>query len=457
MFRAVASRPAAPRKIAAVLACLAVAALLLVGCARRPAVVLEPLRALESKTPVVFVPGLTGSRLRDPQSGRMIWGNAKSLFLPRDGGYVAAMPIDPASGYRSDLEATEVLTSVRIPGLHEVDIYASFVRAMEANGYRLGEIHEPRPGDTLFLFPYDFRRRITHAAGELGRRLEQLRQSRGEPVLRVNLVCHSNAAQIARYFLKYGNATLEQAEAGSARPPTTIRVDKLILIGAPNGGALKLLKDLHRGRTYVRWVGRKIRPETLFSYESMYEALPSYRDDLFVDGEGRVLNVDLFDTASWKRYGWSVFGRAASRRLERGRRSDIFGDGAAREAFLTRNLDRARRVQRLLREDVEEFGDTRYYFVQNVYRPTLQRGVLVEQRGEWTLLFDSDKRVRRDPYLLGRITVPGDGHATHESQEWMSPQETRATARPPVLVQQDHRKMITSPATHRWILEFLLE
>ncbi len=425
------------------------------GCAGRRPPVLEPLRDRVDRVPVVVLPGITGTRLRDRETGRMAWGNARAIFLPRDGGYALARPIDPATEDR--LEAFSPVIRFRILGLIRVDIYASLIRLLEANGYRLGDLGEPRPGDTLFLFPYDWRDSNVRAARELAGRLRELRRSRGNGPLQVDLICQSNAARIARWLIKYGDASLEQAEAGATGPPAGIRVRKLILVGADNGGGLGTLEDLHRGRRYVPLVGRRFRPETAFTFPSVYEALPAHREDLFVDGAGRPLDVDLFDAASWQRHGWSIYRPETQRRVVRKRRPDLFGDPVQRRAFLARSLDRARRLHHLLARDVPEFAAADYYVIQNAYHPTDERAVLERHGDGFRTFFGEDKRVKRDAYLSTVIRGPGDGHATIESQFWLSPQERAALARPPAIVPELHRKIILHPAAHRWILEFLLD
>jgi hypothetical protein len=229
------------------------------------------------------------------------------------------------------------------------------------------------------------------------------------------------------------------------------------MVGTGNGGALLTLRTLNRGRKYVPVLGRKFRPESLFTCSSLYEALPAYRKDPFLGADGRPLEVDLFDPRSWQRYGWSIYGRATQKRLARTRREDLFGDPAVRAAFLQDALDRARRLHSLLRQDVQDFGGTRYYSVQNATETTADRAVLIEHDGVWKTLFSTDGKIARDPNLRARTTTRGDRHAPVASQNWLSPQEQSALARRPGHVTSRHRQIIADPAAHRWILEFLLD
>jgi hypothetical protein len=407
---------------------------------------------------VVLLPGITGSVLRERESGRVLWGRARDLFWPRDGGYGLVRPLDGPPHGEDPLEASGAVLRVKLLGLFPFEIYAPLVRLMERNGYRTGDLADPSPDETFFIFPYDWRYGNVEAARELGRALERLRLARGEETLRVHFICQSNAGRIVRYFLKFGGASLEEAEAGLADPPERVRAGKLILVGTDNGGALDSLRTLNRGRTYLPLLGRRILPEAVFTFESVFETLPANGADRFFDAAGESLEIDLFDAENWRRYGWSVFAPKVRHRLDRREREDLFGDEAARMRYLAGVLDRTRRIHALLARDVEDFGKPRYYLVQNAYRPTGARAMLTQDaQDEWKTHFSEDKAVRTDPYLLSLAAVPGDGYATQESQTRMSPQERAAVARPPVYVSERHREIIRHPATQRWILEFLAE
>ncbi len=447
--------PSRARRIAGLL----LSALVVVaGCLppKKPPVLAELSRRSE-RTPVVLLPGITGTRLRESGTGRMIWGSGRSLFLPRDAGYSLAVPLAGAPGAEPGLQTDGPVTRVSVFGLLRFEVYSAVIRLMEANGYQHGDLSDPRPDDDFFVFTYDWRFGNVRAAARLAEDLERLRSVRGESVLRVSLICQSNAARIGRYYLKYGGAPLERAESGSARSPTRVKVDKLILVGTDNAGAIRTLTDLNRGRRYVPVIGRRFSPEMVFTFESIYEDLPLARRDLFFDIEGQLLDVDLSDAGNWKRFGWSIYKGKVARRLRKERARRIFGSEQQREAFLQRSLDRARRLQEVLARDVEGFGATRYYSVQNGQRPTEKRALLVEKNGGWRTLFFEDGAVKDDPWLRSLATEPGDGHATLTSQTALSPQELAALAGPTVWVDEPHRVIVLARATHRAILEFLAE
>ena len=82
------------------------------GCAssNTPAPRLQSLAERSPKIPVVLVPGITGSELRDRRTGELIWGLGKQIVTPHDGGYELVRPLsDPIDGAAPHVEAGEVL------------------------------------------------------------------------------------------------------------------------------------------------------------------------------------------------------------------------------------------------------------------------------------------------------------------------------------------------------------
>jgi hypothetical protein len=428
------------------------AAAALCGCRSSAAPEPAPPPALIPRTPLVFVPGITGSKLRERETGEIVFGLGRNVLWPHDGGYGIALPV--AAGADDRLEAFAVVDRVRF-GFETVEVFGSLIELLEESGYRLGDLDAPEAGETLFPFPYDWRRDAIESARELSAKLAHLRQARGDERLPVVLICQSTGAHVCRYLVKYGGASLAEAEAGQGAPPDWLRVERVVLISTSNGGSPRTLRELDRGRRYVRVFGRVLRPEVFFTFRSLYQDLPCLRDDLFVDASGRALAVDLCDARSWQRYGWSVYAEDAAQRLAQEKRTDVFGDAGERLAYLREVLDRARRFQRLLHRDAPGFAATRYFLIQDRSRDTPHRVVLLEDGGAWRTRFTGDREVERRPELRGLVTTPGDGHASVSSQLQLSPQELSAMPRPPYYAQGGHFELIHDPATRVYLLEAL--
>lgn len=427
----------------------------LAACGPRvaPRVLPEP-PAPPPATPVIFVPGVTGVVLRDVKTGEAAWGTGRNLLGPKDGGYGLALSLLRQDPGRPVLEPVGPIEEIGLFGVRK-PIYGPIRTLLTGAGYVPGSLESPRPGETLFFFNYDWRRDLTEGAGRLRRQLEEFRRIRGSGRLEVDLVCQSSGAHLCRYLAKYGGVPLEEAAAGRGGLPAMLAVRRLVLVGSSNGGSLRILRELDRGRRYVPLVGRRMRPEVVFTYPSLFQDLPLYRRDLFLDSEGRPLEIDLFDPESWHRYGWSIYGKAMARRLRKDGAPRFLGSVAERDEYLRRTLSAARRFQELLRADAPGLGGTRVYVVGSADQPTPDRAVLLREGTGWRMLFTGDPELRHRPVLHALATAPGDGHATLASMDWLSPQEQAALALPPRRVRGGHFEALLTVEVQQFLLEAL--
>lgn len=430
--------------------------LLLAACAPRsaPRVLPERLTAEKPEVPVVFVPGVTGVILRDSRTHEVVWGLGRNLLGPRDGGYGLALPLGDSAPGLPVLEPVSPIEQIRLLGISK-PIYGPIRTLLTKEGYVPGRLESPSPGQTLFFFAYDWRRNLTESAGLLRRQLEELRRAQGRERLEVDLICQSSGAHLCRYLTKYGGVPLDEAAAGQGSLPPTLAVRRLVLVGSSNGGSLRILRELDRGRRYAPLVGRRMRPEVVFTYPSLFQDLPIYRTDLFMDAAGEPLDIDLFDPESWHRYGWSIYNKATAKRLRNGGASRFLGGAANRDAYLRRTLAAARRFQEILREDAPGFRAPRIYVVGSADQPTPDRAVLLRKGEEWRMIFTGDPFLRRRPALRALATAAGDEHATLASQDWLSPQEQAALALPPRRVHGGHFEALLTDETKSFLLEAL--
>ena len=371
---------------------------------------------------MIFVPGVTGVVLRDVATGEIAWGRGRNLVAPDDGGVGLALPVIHADPGLPVLEPVAPIEELALYGFHK-SVYGPIRSLLTGAGYVEGRLEAPGVGETLFFFNYDWRRDLTEGAARLWRQLEELRRVRGEDRLEVDLICQSSGAHLCRYLAKYGGVPLEDAVAGRGRPPATLSIRRLVLVGSSNGGSLRILRELDRGRRYVPLTGRRILPEVALTFTSLFQDLPIYRRDLFLDATGAPVDVDLFAPASWRRYGWSFHGATTARRLARDGVPPFLGTAAERDAYLERTLAAARRFQELLHADIPGFVAPRLYVVGSADQPTPERAILVRKGNGWETWFTGDPALRHRPVLAALATAQGDEHATLESQDWLSPQE----------------------------------
>jgi pimeloyl-ACP methyl ester carboxylesterase len=303
---------------------------------------------------------------------------------------------------RDDLVAYEIYDKVA-----GIDFYASILETLtEAGGYVMGDINDPRPGDTCFVFYYDWRRDNVEGALELGRAIRQIKSRLGDPGMRFDIVAHSMGGLIAEYYLKYGTRDVLGDPGAHPSYEGARNISRLILIGTPRRGTMSALEALHTG------ISRTLDPNALFTMPSIYQLLPNDAASHFVDPQGRPIDVDLFDAASWVRYGWSIFNRGDGSR--EGRRTASGGEILTVEMrFLQSALDRARSFHRALGRNDGETPSVPTHLFGSDCVPTLDRAVIYATGSGYATLFDDETRPGRSrPDLERLLFVPGDGTVT---------------------------------------------
>jgi len=307
-----------------------------VGCSTRPAapeVVLsglyQDLAQVESpdRNPVIVIPGILGSKLRDAKTGELVWGGFESRAAKRASQGIA-LPIDPSlplSGLRDDLVPDGVLESLRVsvaPGLRvEGTAYRAILKALGAGGYRdqsLGEAGGIDYGTdhfTCFQFSYDWRRSCAENAALLHdfilqkkALVERENQKRfGRPgKVRFDLVAHSMGSLITHYYLRYGNQSLQADAAPALNWRGADLVDKAILVAPPNAGSIQSLLYLLQGFR-VAPATPYFSPVVIGTMPGVYELLPRKRHRiLWADNDPVKAPLDSLDLDLWDYWDWGL-------------------------------------------------------------------------------------------------------------------------------------------------------
>ncbi len=284
------------------------------------------------RNPIIVIPGLLGSRLKDSESGRMVWGAFGGGYAsPRepDGRRLIALPMAegvPLRDLRDSVHTDGVLDriKIRVWGMPvELRAYFFILAALGTGGYRDETLGLARAIDygedhfTCFQFEYDWRRDNVENAARLHDFIlekrayvqEEIRRRWGveDADVKFDLVAHSMGGLLTRYFLQYGAADLP--EDGSLPPLTwegAAYVDRAILVGPPNAGSVEAFIQLLEGKDFGPFIPRY--PAALIgTYPSAYQLLPRSRHGLIVRGEDPTQPVgDLLDADLWERMGWGL-------------------------------------------------------------------------------------------------------------------------------------------------------
>jgi len=169
-------------------------------------------------SPVIFIPGIAGSVLNDPDDGRELW---PGLVTKHD-----RLCLDPNdSSCITQLNATDAVRRIALVK----QVYKPFLDTFHDHGYV-----EKGPGQNLFVFAYDWRKSNAVNATLLKNRISEIRLL--YPNSKVDIVAHSMGGVLARRYILDNPA------------PEVHHVAKLISIGTPWLGAPKAIYALETGR-----------------------------------------------------------------------------------------------------------------------------------------------------------------------------------------------------------------
>jgi pimeloyl-ACP methyl ester carboxylesterase len=290
-------------------------------------------------TPVILIPGLFGSKLRDRTTGVEVWPGTARMILFGDYRQLALDFDRTTLAVRPDnLEAFDIADAAL-----GQDFYGKIIGTLHnVGGYVRGVLGvRPRPGERrYYIFAYDWRQDNVETARGLDRLIEAIRRDYGDPALRVDIVAHSMGGLVARYYQRYGTADVLDGSESQITLYGASRVRKLILLGTPNMGSAASLHAFLSGEAIG--FGR-IPPEALATLPSGYQLFPHPLVSWLLDASGRVMHDDLFEGTTWRRYRWSIFDPVVEARIRAARGADADAYLAALGRFFDFRLERARR------------------------------------------------------------------------------------------------------------------
>jgi hypothetical protein len=255
----------------------------------------------------LFVPGTSGVCLRDTRTGRLSWGTPLYILGWRNY-YPMQLPYRP--GVEDHTTFGPVLDHVWFSRRLHIGIpfYEKCFRVLrERAGRRQGDLDAVTREADFYPWPFDWRRDLMVTVRRLDETVERLIDFHQDPDLKISLICHSYGALVARYWWAYG--ATDVCESPDPPPPDFPRrrnLGRLIHVGAPNQGTLKILYDMTNGITVVA-PGRRYHADFLFSMPSLYETLPFDATGRFVDERGDTIAIDLLDPQTWYRWRLGAF------------------------------------------------------------------------------------------------------------------------------------------------------
>lgn len=279
---------------------------------------------------VIVIPGILGSKLRDGDSGQLVWGAfEKSTADPEspEGARLVAIPMKmgaPLDELTDNVHSDGALDRVKVSlfGLPiELNAYINILSTLGAGGYldeslaSNGLNHIDYGDDHFTCFQFDYDWRLDNV--ENAKRLNQFILEKREYILneykkrdisvddvKFDIVAHSMGGLLTRYFLRYGANDLP--EDGSLPEVTWAgaeHVEKVIIIGTPNAGAVGAVENLFAGRDFGPFLP-KYEPALIGTMPSLYQQLPRVRHRAILDVNRNP--VDIMNADLWVENGWGL-------------------------------------------------------------------------------------------------------------------------------------------------------
>ncbi|NJN36423.1 MAG: hypothetical protein HC794_04375 [Nitrospiraceae bacterium] len=256
------------------------------------------------RNPVIVIPGILGSKLTDPATGKRVWGafeGGSANPSTSQGAQLIALPMQqgkPLSELSDGVVTDGALDRVRLSLLGlpvELEAYAAILATLGVGGYTDQQLAEAGAVDygnnhySCFQFAYDWRRDNIENAHALHRFIKAKRvfvqqhlaeDFGGKPEdydVKFDIVAHSMGGLLSRYMLRYGDADLP-AEGGL--PPLTWagaeHVERLVMVGTPNAGAIGAFVQLVEGSRFSP-IHARYDAAILGTMPSVYQLLPRER------------------------------------------------------------------------------------------------------------------------------------------------------------------------------------
>ncbi|MBL4787927.1 MAG: hypothetical protein JKY60_02370 [Kordiimonadaceae bacterium] len=285
------------------------------------------------RNPVIVIPGILGSRLKDEDTGITVWGAfVRGAADPQkpEGARLISLPVTrglPLIDLRDNVKPDGVMEEIRVEILGiplQLKAYAAIMSTLGAGGYRdqslglAGAIDYGSDHYTCYQYAFDWRRDNAENAAILYRYIQERhaevqaeykeRFGIENAEVKFDIVAHSMGGLVTRYMLRYGDQPL------TADGPSPVLnwagakyVSRVILVGTPNAGATDALLDLVKGRDIGMPFLPFYQPALMGTFPSVYELLPRARHGHVVyDGDVNKPVADLYDPALWQRYGWGL-------------------------------------------------------------------------------------------------------------------------------------------------------
>lgn len=234
------------------------------------------LGAKRQNLPVIYLPGILGTKLYDRQQQKFIWGGA--------GGFFARQPYEyqNTEAQRSRILASEQLHAFTIvPGLVHTLVTAELKQVLQtALGYQEGQ--------DLFFLGHDWRADHRQLADHLDAEIQRLKTIFGADQ-KIVLIGQSASNLAVRYWLRHTSAENRETIA------------KWYSFGPPWQGTFHALSMMETGYYAATRYLHGFSPDDIAGYPSAYQLLPANPNVIDIHGQP-LKDFDIYNPQCWQEY-----------------------------------------------------------------------------------------------------------------------------------------------------------
>lgn len=360
------------------------------------------------QVPIIFIPGITGSKLKNKSDHQEIWPQGYWQLMTHDFAELATQINPKTLEAITDQQEAYSITD-RVAGR---DFYNKLIAVLEnVAGFR-----QAIPGTKAshlkhyYVFPYDWRQDNAITAKKLHNFIEQIRKDYNKPHLKVDIIAHSMGGLITRYYLRYGPQDVLDSNELPVNLSGAKNLRRVVLLGTPNFGSISSINTMIDG---LPLVFNSIEPQTLATMPSMYQLFPHALNDWLINHDGKVLQRDQFDINLWQKFEWSIFNPDIKKEIINQNGAEYY---QTLIRFFEKHLERARRFVWSLSVPYEKTESKIIAFGGDCHL-TPARVVIEEIDGESVLRMtpSSIKNKTADVDYNEIMLEPGDGTVTKAS------------------------------------------
>jgi len=286
------------------------------------------------RNPVIVIPGFLGTKLKDTDTGEIVWGKFKGNEIIKGFSNKQLKDLSHPIDYKRSLKemkgnvkAFKLLERVKVVVLgvqFEVAAYSDMMYILNEGGYVQKEQLKEKKGkiESLFTFYYDWRRDNVETAAKLHKFILGKRkylQQQYEKVygvknydIKFDIIAHSMGGLIARYYLRYGDQDIPKMDrdGDSSLPKLDWRgakyVDRLFVVGTPNAGYLDACMELING-LQINPRLPAYPPAVIGTFPSYYQMMPlASTNSVYYKDDSDGTSINMFKPETWIKMKWGL-------------------------------------------------------------------------------------------------------------------------------------------------------